>query len=745
MHSPDRFSVHARAVAEQILGEPNKHLSSQHELRFGQHGSISVDLRTGQFFDHQEKAGGGVLWFVARETGKTVEGGNAIKWLTEHGFDVEVDRPMPDRPSGASGSAPPHGDRPARRTDAEGNWIPDHVPEGARLTATYDYLDHNGRLSYQVCRYDWTDEQSEKGRGKTFLQRRPDERNPDRWRYKTKGMTPLPYRLPELIEDVRDGSIIFICEGEKKVDMLRDLGVPATCNHGGAGKFPLDLAPWFRGAEIVVIPDNDQPGRDHADLIGAQLAAVASSVSILDLPGVPPKGSVDDWIPAGGTIEQLYDLRATAARPWRAKPPESRFNALTWRDIFAPGVKLDPLIKGLLTQNEISLLVGASQSGKSFLAIDLAMSVARGQRFFGRKVTRGGVIYQAGESAAGVCLKRIPAYAEHHACDDEDLPFVLLQSQVDLFGSDEHAEALVKESIAWGATFDYPLRLIVIDTFNRATPGANENDGRDMSLIIERCEMIRRETGAHVMLVHHMNAGGTKARGHTSLFAAVDSTINVQKVEDGLRDGNGRQLREWSISKMKEGEDGVTERFVLPQVILGHDEDGDEITSCVVVKPQGDAPGEEKAAEGMRVSGVTAIVLRAIYDVIRDKGLPADMALNLPRDTRVVPKSEVSARLKAVMASPDSDIGTRKGETIEDARKRHHEANRKAAARARDHLFSKGIIGMSDDQVWLTGKNVVGFPKPPGAAAFNRRRADIEDDDDPVVELPFDASPEDFA
>ncbi|WP_367379433.1 AAA family ATPase [Loktanella sp. 3ANDIMAR09] len=517
-------------------------------------------------------------------------------------------------------------------------------------------------------------------------------------------------------------------------------------------------AKWFKGANVTIIPDNDAqarkpdgslrfhsdgrpvfPGQDHAQSVGGMLKGIAESVEILELPGVPVSGSVDDWIPAGGTAEKLFRLRREIARPWKPLPPFSKFGAVQFKNLSDPGPKVEPLIKGILTQNEISLLVGESQSGKSFVAVDIAMAVARGVKFNDRRVSRGAVVYQAGESAAGLRRRRLPAYALHNGCDDQDLPLILLQSQIDLFNSDADAENLASEALEWAAYRDEPLRLIVIDTFNRATPGANENDGRDMGAIIERCEYIRRKTGAHVMLVHHMNAGGTKARGHTSLFAAVDSTIHVRKVED-MFDSNGRQVREWSISKMKEGEDGVSCKFVLPQVVLGHDEDGDEITSCVVSPPIG---AEEAATQGdgaVRVSGTNMQVLRAIHEVINDRGRPAPSMLGLPDSVRVVDKKDVSAHLKAVMNDPSAIADRPKGTSEEDARARHLDANRKAATRARDHLHGKGIIGMSEDLVWLTGKPVMGFARPNGRrAAIDNDHADGPGDQPPVSnDLPFD-------
>lgn len=739
----DKFAHHAAAVARELLGDHNKQLSSQSELRFGKQGSLSVDVKTGQFFDHQEKTGGGVLWFIERETGHSVAGGHAVEWMRSNGFDVEDDRPPPVR----SGNGP--------RLDPDGNWLPQRVPDHGRLTKTYDYRDTEGQLRYQVCRYDWIVAPSvnPKGREKTFVQRVPDAAKPGGWSYKTKGVTWLPYRLPELVQDVANGRPIFIVEGEKKVDMLREIGVPATTNHGGAGKFPEDLAIYFSDAQVVVLPDNDTPGHDHAGLIARRLEGVARSIKVIDIPGLPPKGGVDDWLPAGGSAEALYDLLDSAARPLEAAPFRSSFGAVQWADFDAAGQTYDYLIKGVLTRGEMSMLLGESQSGKSFLAIDIAMAVARGTGFFGHKVRRGGIIYQAGESALGVRRRRFPAYRQHYHCAAEPLPVVLLERPLDLYTNDEHVDLFIEECRHWGQQFNLPLELIVIDTFNKATPGANENDGKDMGTVLARCDRIRRETGAHVMLVHHLNAGGTKARGHTSLFANVENVITVQKLPDH-KDAEGRQIRVWKVAKQKDGEDGKETKFVLRGIDIGTDADGDIIYSCIVAPPS-TGEGEQRIEEsGLRLSGNNATFLRAIYSAIDKKGVPAPPELTLGTGAMAVTRRDVWEVAKTVFAdaSPDTDI--KDGETPEDAAKRRDGNMRQAVKRAKEALYQKNIIGLKDDWIWLTGKKVIGFEQAPGLSDLDRaersrrreRSAPTGAGDNviamPGVELPWDA--EDF-
>ena len=248
MSEQDKFAPLAAAVARDLLGEPNKHLSTRDELRFGSQGSMSVDIKKGTFFDHQEGQGGGVLWIIERETGHPISGGGAVQWLRDNGYDVEDTRPVTSGQSSGGGV----------RTDRHGNWLPQRVPDHGEMTSAYDYCDADGKLVFQVCRYDWDDPNSAKGHSKTFVQRVPDASNKSGWSYKVKGkIEPVPYRLPEVLAAIRDKRDIFVVEGEKKADMMWERGLAATCNAGGAGKFPDELVSYFEGAEVIILPDHD--------------------------------------------------------------------------------------------------------------------------------------------------------------------------------------------------------------------------------------------------------------------------------------------------------------------------------------------------------------------------------------------------------------------------------------------------------------------------------------------------------
>jgi len=168
-------------------------------------------------------------------------------------------------------------------------------PLPKKIVATYPYRDADGQLLYEVVRYE----------PKSFSQRRPD-RNKG-WIWDLKGVECVPYRLPELLTAVTNGERVFIVEGEKDAEALVKLGLCATCNSGGAGKWQDSFSESLRGADVVIIPDNDVPGRKHSQAVAASLQGKAKSVRVIELsarPGVTVKDAFD-WISAGGTRDEL--------------------------------------------------------------------------------------------------------------------------------------------------------------------------------------------------------------------------------------------------------------------------------------------------------------------------------------------------------------------------------------------------------------------------------------------------------
>lgn len=164
------------------------------------------------------------------------------------------------------------------------------------IIAVYDYQDADGKLLYQVCRTS----------GKKFFQRRPDGNGG--WIWNLKGVQRVLYHLPKVIEAVKNDETVFVVEGEKDVHSLEKIGLVATTNAGGAGKWWPEFSDCLKGANVIILPDNDEPGRKHAQQVAQSLQGKAASVKVLELPGLLPKGDISDWLAAGGTKEELLRL-----------------------------------------------------------------------------------------------------------------------------------------------------------------------------------------------------------------------------------------------------------------------------------------------------------------------------------------------------------------------------------------------------------------------------------------------------
>ncbi|MCL4466853.1 MAG: hypothetical protein M1401_18665 [Chloroflexi bacterium] len=179
------------------------------------------------------------------------------------------------------------------------------------VVAVYDYHNEQGQLAHQTIRY------GANGFQKTFRQRQPN--GAGGWIWDLKGACVSPYRLPQLLSaDL--ASVVFVCEGEKDADNLARLGEVATTNAMGAGKWREDYNQHFAGRHVVILPDNDQAGRDHARQVAENLYPVAAGVRLVELPNLPSRGDVSDWLSAGGTAEELRRL-VGAAPLWTPTGP----------------------------------------------------------------------------------------------------------------------------------------------------------------------------------------------------------------------------------------------------------------------------------------------------------------------------------------------------------------------------------------------------------------------------------------
>ena len=256
---------------------------------------------------------------------------------------------------------------------------------GAAPQTEYSYYDADGVLLYQAVRYYKPD-------GKHFFQRRPDERGG--WINNLSGVTRVLYRLPEVLQAVKDSRRIYIVEGEKDVEMLRMRGLIATTNVGGAGKWSAAYSEALRGADVIILPDNDRPGDEHASEVRRALRDIARSVKIVRLPDLPDKGDVSDWFAQGHTTAELEALIEEKLKPVDLVPKSSMpsiINAAALRKKIFPNLVWT--VDGLIPEG-LCILAGKPKSKKSWLALGISVGVSCGGRAFNYyDVAQGRVLY----------------------------------------------------------------------------------------------------------------------------------------------------------------------------------------------------------------------------------------------------------------------------------------------------------------------------------------------------------------
>lgn len=395
--------------------------------------------------------------------------------------------------------------------------------EDADVEAAYDYTDERGKLLYQVLRK----------HGKKFVQRRPDPSGG--WIWNLKGTRPAPYRLRELI----DSKFVAVVEGEKDANNLHRIGITATCNNGGAGKFSPDLAKWFTGKSIAILPDFDAPGRDHALKVAELLLPVAAAVKIIELPGLPPKGDVSDWLAAGGTIELLREMFRKApsfsetfefvtplespgensaeekhlhtfAREMNlAGGAEQFWNLPAQEGIVTAFPRLTRALGGGMRNGEVYVLGGNQGSGKTSLMLQFALAALQrnlGVLIFSMEMAARDVFQRMASIAARIDLLEFRDLQKRETVYSIDLP--------------EMRERLIEQSQELSRL---PL---IVSTKSSVTP----------EYIAEECGRIKSKVKVDLIVIDHMQLMGAtgSVRGDYEKFTTISRTMKQIAVELGL-------------------------------------------------------------------------------------------------------------------------------------------------------------------------------------------------------------------
>ena len=456
------------------------------------------------------------------------------------------------------------------------------------------------------------------------------------------------------VGEVVAGKPVYLCEG---------IGAAWACwqatghaamvcfGWGNVARVAADLRQRDASARLVLVPDvgKEESAAEIAQAVGAAVAYM-------------PQGEVQNFdandLAARDGFDVLADALETACEPAK---PERRYKLLGADELR----NLPPLawrVRGVLPAVGLAALYGPSASGKSFLAFDLAASIAEGRRWFDCRVEAAPVVYAALEGEAGFKLRAQAWEVSRGRALPDGLRMMLQPFKL----TDPLDVADLAAVVPAGA-------VVVLDTLNRAAPTADENSSRDMGEILEAAKLLQMLTGGLVVLVHHTGKNAAAGlRGHSSLFAAMDAAIEVSR--EGER-------REWKVAKSKDGMDGEACPFKLAVEVLGIEPTGESITSCVVER---DTAAQDVRTVKLPQGGNQRVVLDALRDLLQKAG-----PLNSPGAPATCPPGRAALELEVTLP--------RIAERLTVAPDRKTERARDAVT----GLVSRGVVGCDKGWIWM--------------------------------------------
>ena len=377
----------------------------------------------------------------------------------------------------------------------------DSAPLAERCeVARYRYENADGTHAYDILRFE----------PKTF---RASRTVPEAER--------VPYHLPEVLAAVAAKQTIFVCEGEKDTDALRALGVVATCNPFGAGKFLDRYAQWLIGANVVIWADKDEPGRAHAKDVAQKLSVAARSVKIIES---PVGKDATEWLESGGSIVALLVLVADTPE-WQSgeraiwTAPEA---GREYRDILQRRIAGDPEHVGWAVglpsldremrywPGNVWLVAASTGVGKSAFLQTLQRRAKPHTFYFSLEMTRTQVIDRLLSAEAGVDSWKIARGAldqderrrVYEALDRFERSDVALADNVRSTGSIENILRIAR--VRFGT------RIAYIDYVGLLTERAGDSRYEKMTKVAHELQQIAKATGVCLVIASQVNRKGAR-------------------------------------------------------------------------------------------------------------------------------------------------------------------------------------------------------------------------------------------
>jgi hypothetical protein len=518
-----------------------------------------------------------------------------------------------------------------------------------KIADTYDYLDENGDLIFQVVRFE----------PKDFRQRRPAQPADDSamvrdgWVWEVRGLRQVPYRLPELIEAIALGHPVWIVEGEKDTNSLWKLGIPATCNAGGAGKWKNEFREFFIEADVIVAPDNDPQGQEHATAIAQSLAGTVARLRVLDLtkqwPMLPAKADVSDCIAAGATAEQLWSL-ADSTLDWSAPPAGTSQDQVAsaphpseqdWRAKVVMANDLQSMsfppvrhiLPGYISEGA-TIIAGKPKIGKSWLTLDLCLAATANRFTLGTlKPTQGDVLYLALEDNNRRLKRRMAKlWPSLEACWPARLALVTDWKRAGDGGLEDIED--------WCTSVADPV-LVVVDTLEKFRPLQN---GKSNAYSADYAAMtgLQKIAGRHriaVVINHHVRKMEADdpfdtVSGTLGLTGAADTIIVLKRHAGAVTlHARGRDIEEIETALQFERATGrwtilgaaaevyvSNERAAVLQALASGGSDGLAVSEIMAATGSNSRGAMDTLLFKMKEGGEVVRVKRGVYALPQDGG-----------------------------------------------------------------------------------------------------------------------------
>ena len=425
-----------------------------------------------------------------------------------------------------------------------------------RCTGTYEYDDGAGNIVYRTRRLEKT------GEKKRFVAERLEC---GRWVNGLGDLSRVPYRFTEIRSALSKAALtdapfppVYLVEGERKADKLAAMGFLATAIAFGAKGWKDAYGDALSDAPVIILPDNDEPGRKFAEIAKTGIESYKGTAHIVELPGLPAKGDIMDW---RGSAD---DLRALTAQGMAGKPGQllPLINPADWQDQQAPSREW--LLKDWIPARQMTYLTGAGASGKSLLAQQLCTCVAIGRPLLGIEAHQAVALYITCEDDGDELHRRQAAICEALGVSLRDLGgrlhLVSLAGALNNELATFDAEGRLQPSNAWrvlrrtveaiGAGF------IVLDNTAHLFAG-NENVRNEVAAFTNLLNSLAAETGAAVLLLGHPNKAGDAYSGSTAWENQVRSRLFLERptAEDGsILDLDARQISKGKANYTRSGD-----------------------------------------------------------------------------------------------------------------------------------------------------------------------------------------------